>query len=147
MRSLLTLFLFSTLGVTLSAQKAPKMDSLVIRLAKPKAEALDLVLAAFTNAGLVVSNQTSAMIESDQGASKDLLGDRYARVVRALVLGPDSNVTVLMAGVETSMIDGRQVRQAISNRSKGTAGKLWDKMLLAAAALDPKQVPPGAARP
>jgi hypothetical protein len=131
--------------------KPAQADSILIRLPKSKAAALDLVLLAFSSAGLTVTNQSGSMVESDQGTSDDaLFGMRYARVVRALVMGNDSTSTILISGQESSTEkkSGKDFgRQAISNRSRGSAQKVWRKMIIAGAALDPEQLPGGVIKP
>jgi hypothetical protein len=131
--------------------KPAQADSILIRLHKSKGAALDLVLLAFSNAGLTVTNQTGSMVESDQGSSENgLLGEKYSRVVRALVMGNDSASTVLIVGQEltTEKGSGKDFgRRPISNRSRGSAQKVWRKMVIAGAALDPEQLPGGVIKP
>lgn len=136
MRSYRLALLVLLMAPSLQAQKTPKADSILVHVAKSKADVIDRVLLAFSNAGLTVTNHSGSMIESDQGVGADLLGDKRTRVVRALILGPDSAVTVLISGTETVKIDGSDRRYPINSRSKGTAGKLWTKMQAVAAALE-----------
>jgi len=132
-------------------QKVPKIDSLLVRLSKPKADAIDLVLAAFVHAGLSITDQTSSMIESDQGSTDAALGGiRFTRVVRALVLGRDSTTTILITGDEVRIDkkDGREFKKLrIDNKAGGAGEKVWRKMVSAAMALDSAQVPRDAIKP
>jgi hypothetical protein len=128
------------------AQKPPKIDSLLIRLAKPKAEAMDLVLMAFMSAGLSVSDQTASLVTSDQGTNDNaLLNIRFKRIVRALVLGRDSSTIVLITGDEVRMDKDDKNREfkhlRIDNYAGGAGNRVWLKMVAAAMALDSTQVP------
>lgn len=134
-----------------AAQKVAKIDSLLVRLPKPKADAMDLVLEAFVRAGLSITDQTASMIESDQGTTDAMIGGiRFNRVVRALVLGRDSMTTVLITGdeVRSDKKDGREFKKLrIDNKAGGAGEKVWKKMVAAALALDSAQVPRDAIKP
>lgn len=82
--------------------KHPKVDSLLAAVPLPKAEASDAVVAAFTAAGLSVTDQTPSIVTADQGETKDeLFGYNRRRVVRATLLPAGADTTrVLIQGTE-----------------------------------------------
>ena len=121
------------------------VDSLLIIMAKPKDEVLDLVVEAFTLAGLAVTNITGPLVTADAGTTDDgLLGVAYSRTARAIVMRHDSATTVLITGVEIrKSSDGstagmQQLR--IDNKAGGNGEKVWCRMVLAALKLDSTQV-------
>jgi hypothetical protein len=130
-----------------SAQKTPKVDSLLVRITKPKAEVMDLVLAAFMQAGLSITDQTASLVTADLGSNENFVGIRFARVIHALLLGRDSVTTVLITGDETRFDhqnDRQFKRLRIDNKAGGDGGKAWRKMVAAAMLLDSTQVSPDA---
>ncbi len=131
-------------------QKA-KIDSILVTLPRPKAEAIDLVLAAFAENGLDVTDNSGSTIESDQeGSTNVLTGERFSRVVRALVLGKDSTSSkVLITGMEVREDSDGKVykRLRIDNKAGGNGEKLWCRMVSVGMALDSAQVPGEARKP
>lgn len=147
-----TLLLTCTVSVPAHSQKPPKIDSLLILLPKPKAEVMDLVLAAFTQAGLSITDQTTSLVTADLGSNDNILtGVRFVRVVRALILSRDSTTTVLITGDETRHMkedNNRQLRRLrIDNHAGGHGEKAWRMMVAAAMLLDSTQVPAAAIKP
>jgi len=145
MRRMMVFFAALITAVPGLAQKPPKIDSLLIRLPIPKAAAMDRVVEAFMLAGLSVTDQTSSMVESDQGSNTSALSSvRFTRVVRALLVGRDSVTSVFITGEEVRADAGSNrdfKRLRIDNRAGGQGGKVWLKMVAAARALDSTQAP------
>ena len=139
------IFLFSLLIACSSAaaqSKPPKVDSLLATLELTKDEASDAVVAAFTQAGLMVTDQTSSTITADLGETRDELSSFHRRrIVRATLL-PSAEVTlVLIQGTEDVRKGDRPVvLRKIDNKARGNGGKVWRKMLKAARALDSTSV-------
>lgn len=153
MRRVTALFaaLVCAAAAPVAAQKVLKVDSLLVRLPKPKAEAMDLVLEAFMRAGLSITDQTSSIVESEQGSNDSMFGGiRFTRVVRALLIGRDSVTTILITGdeVRSDKASGGEFKKLrIDNKAGGAGEKVWKKMVAAAIALDSTQVPRDAIKP
>lgn len=136
-----------TLPSALRAQKTPKVDSLLIALPVPKAQAIDKVLEAFALIRLDVTDQAGSLITSNLGEETDmLLGSvRYRRTVRALVLpvGEDA-AKVLITGEEVRSDPKRGDREfrrlRIDNKAKNNGEKAWCRMVAVAVHLDSTQV-------
>jgi hypothetical protein len=129
--------------------KPPKLDSLLVTVPVPKAEAAERVVAALEAVGLAVTTSTPSVVESDQGETLDqLTGANRHRVVRATLLPAGDTTRVLLRGVEEILRRGRtEKRKAIDNRADGNGGKVWAKMVAAARQLDSASVPAFADRP
>lgn len=155
--------LFCVLGITAlltgcgraaHAQKPPKIDSLLVTLPMPREQAASAVVAAFSQAGLGITNTTPFLIEADQG-STGAWSTEHHRVVRAVLTNPDSaHTNVLIVGTE--VVTEREVRigrrvysgrgnilsqKRIDNRAGGNGGKVWGMMVDAAWMLDSTAVP------
>jgi hypothetical protein len=146
-------FLAIALGNPVHAQKPPKIESLEVRLAQSKADAMELVVAAFMNAGLDITDNSGSLVEAEMGQKKGgFLGNtQYTRTVRALVVGAGSSSSVVtLRGEEVQDItdtDGRHTirRYHIDSKAKKDGGKVWKKMVDVAMALDSAQAPFAAA--
>jgi hypothetical protein len=147
--TLVSLLVF-TLGNPVHAQKKPpKIESLQVRLAQSKADAMELVVAAFMNAGLDITDNSGSLVEAEMGQKKGgFLGNtQYTRTVRALVVGAGTSSSVVtLRGEEVQDItdsDGRHTirRYHIDSKAKKDGGKVWKKMIDVAMALDSTQAP------
>ena len=135
------------LSQPVSAQKAEKIDSILVELAMPKAAAMDRVLTGFASAGLDVTDNSGSIVESDLGAKNNALtGANYRRSVRALVMAKDSTATrILLTGIEARDDNGRVFkRMRIDNRAGGNGEKVWCQLVAVAVSLDSTQVSPDA---
>jgi hypothetical protein len=143
------------LGSPVHAQKPSKIESLQVRLAQSKADAMELVVAAFMNAGLDITDNSGSLVEAEMGQKKGgFLGNtQYTRTVRALVVGAGiSSSVVTLRGEEVQDItnsDGRHTirRYHIDSKAKKDGGKVWKKMIDVAMALDSTQAPFAAVAP
>lgn len=140
---LATVAITGVLATSSTAQKV-KVDSLFILIPHSKSLVMDLVLTAFTEQGLDVTDNSGSLVTSDFGGKNNLLtGHKYTRMIHALVVAKDSTSTrVLITGTEvregsTGMIFKRL---RIDNRAGGAGGKLWCKMVGVAMSLDSAQV-------
>lgn len=141
--------LLSALASSAAGQKV-KVDSLLVVIPRPKAAVIDLVLIAFAEQSLDVTDNSGSTVTSDQGSTKNTFtGVKYTRAVRALVLAPDSTMTrVLITGTEAQDAKiGGMKRKRIDNQSRGTAAKLWCQMVRVAMSLDSAQVSEDAKAP
>jgi hypothetical protein len=129
-----------------AAQKLPKIDSLLVVLPKPKADAAEAVVAAFTQAGLGITNTTPTLVEADLGDRQSSFG-KYSRhyTVRAVIIAAGDSSRVLIRGTDDVM-EGQTVakRRTIDSYAKKYGGEVWAKMVAAAKTLDASQVPPEA---
>ena len=140
---------FPTTGLGQEDGKRPKIDSLLLVLPQPKAEAMDAVLDAFARAGLSVTDNSGSMVESDVGVTvSGFTRVKYTRIVRALLIGRDTITRVLITATE-QRDDQRDFQKQIriSNRTGGNGGKVWRKMVAVGMALDSTQVPAAAIKP
>ena len=125
--------------------QTPKIDSLLLHLRLPRDRAADAVVAAFTQAGLGITNTTTSLVEADLGTTQSL-NIKTRRIVRAVLFGSDSMTTLLMTGDEVrTEADGTLLRRLrIDNHAGGNGGKAWKKMVTAARILDSASVPAAA---
>ena len=126
--------------------QSPKVDSLVLHLRLSRERAADAVVAAFAQSGLGVTNTTTSLVESDQGATGGF-STTNRRIVRAVLFGPDSGITIVITGeeVRTDTESGILMKRLrIDNRAGGNGGKVWKKMVVAARMLDSASVPAAA---
>jgi hypothetical protein len=107
---------------------------------------MDRVLTAFAQAGLDVTDNSGSMVESATGAKSNIIGVKYERTVRALLMSRDSSTTAVLLRGEEARSDkqGWTKRLRIDNRAGGNGGKVWRQMVAVAVALDSTQVPEGA---
>lgn len=139
MRNLLfPLIISSVLAAnTSAAQKSPKIDSLLVQLPMPKADAMDAVIEAFSRTGLEVTDNSGSMVESDVGGKTNLIGVKYTRAVRAVLFGHGETTTVLIRGEEAREgKDGFTKRLRIDNKAGGNGKKVWEQMAAVAHALE-----------
>lgn len=142
-RSIATAVVISCALAPSAASQKVKVDSLLIVIPRPKAAVIDIVLIAFAEQSLDVTENSGSTITSDQGTTKNTFtGVKYSRAVRALVLAPDSIMTrVLITATEAQDAKiGGMKRKRIDNQSRGTAAKLWCQMVRVAMSLDSVQV-------
>jgi hypothetical protein len=135
------------LSQPVGAQKAEKIDSILVELPIPKAVAMDRVLAGFASAGLDVTDNSGSLVESDVGAKNNALtGANYRRSVRALVITKDATATrILLTGIEARDDNGRVFKRIrIDNRAGGNGEKVWCQLVAVAVLLDSTQVSPDA---
>ena len=129
---------------TVAAQKAPKIDSIFIVLPKPKAQAMDLVVEAFSLSRMTVTDNAGSLVTADAGSTDDnIFRIRYTRIVRAILIGKDSSTSVMITGeaVRHDMTENRDFKRLrIDNKAGGNGEKVWCRMVLAALKLDSLQV-------
>jgi hypothetical protein len=110
---------------------------------------MDAVLDAFARAGHSVTDNSGSMVEADVGNTvSGFTGVKYIRIVRAILIGRDKATSVLITATEQRDDQrGFQKQIRISNRTGGNGGKVWQKMVAVALALDSTQVPAAAIKP
>ncbi len=125
-------------------RKRPKVDSVLVVVAKPKDEAIDDVVAAFMAAGLQVTNTTGSIVEAALGRKMGLLAT-YDRTTRAIIT-PDASggSRVLIVTEEHQYTDASDIRmnrpsrvKRLDNKAGEDGGRIWLRMVRAGQQLDP----------
>jgi hypothetical protein len=140
--------LLGTGSTGLAAQVPAKVDSILIRVALPKAAALEEVAAAFAAHGLAVTNASAFFLEADLANPANATGfvSSTVRIIRASFYGRGDSTTVVLIGEEIRR-DGRRqpYRQLrIDNQAGGDGQKAWCRLVTVAMSLDSLQVPEAA---
>jgi len=119
---------FSCALASAAAAQRAKVDSLLVPVPRPRAAAADMVLTAFVQQGLEVTDNSASLITSNQGTKMNSFTKvRYTRVVRALLLSSDSTTTqVLLTGTETreAAIGGTRTQRIMDRKFLRTGRKL-----------------------
>jgi hypothetical protein len=116
------------------AQKPPKLDSLLVMLALPRDSAIDATVAAFTAAGLPVTDQGSGFVTADLGEGTAMGYGTNQMLVRASIFTRDGQTTVVLRG-EAKGLSPATGSMRITNRQKGPYQNVWRQMEAVAAAL------------
>lgn len=118
----------------LEAQKPPKVDSLLVVLSVPRDSATDATVAAFSAAGLPVTEQGSGFVTADLGESSAAGYGANQMLVRASLFMRDGQTHVVLRG-EARGVAPATGSMRITNRQKGPYQKVWRQMEAVAAAL------------
>lgn len=130
-----SVFALVALVLTSPAPAQQKQDSITVVLAIPRDSAADAVVAAFSAAGMAITESGTGLVVADLGEMTAMGYGSNQMIVRAAIFTRAGSTYVVMRGEAKSLSYPQGFTSRITNKQKGPYQKVWRKMEAVAAEL------------